>query len=178
MLSRVATLDHHVAVRTGVEAILHAQHDIEPVGSAGGAHELWPLLHRTRPDVVVLDSLELCLRVKARRLGPRVVVYSASGDDAVVAARLAEADAIVDKGADVRELLEAIRAVARGERALPKITRRLQVQAAERLAPRARAIFAMRLAGTPPGDIASTAGLSPRELVSRSAAIVAALGAA
>jgi DNA-binding NarL/FixJ family response regulator len=85
------------------------------------------------------------------------------------------ADAIADKAGDVRELLQSIRTVARGEGALPRITPRLQTDAALRLEAEDHAIFAMRLAGTAPGDIAATIGLSAREVDVRSAAILAAL---
>jgi len=179
---RVAIVDRHATVRAGLEAILGAQPDMVAVGAAAGARDLWPVLHRARPDVVVLDAspgpdaLALCLQITSRLLGPRVVLFANDlSNDAVVPAALAGADAIADKAGDVRELLHAIRAVARGEDALPRITPRLQNDAALRLAPQDHAIFAMRLAGTAPGDIAATIGLTTRELDVRSAAILAAL---
>ena len=71
--------------------------------------------------------------------------------------------------------MAAIRTVARGERALPRITKRMQAQAAALLGMDDRAIFAMRLAGTAPGDIADTVGLSVRELEASGARIIALL---
>jgi DNA-binding NarL/FixJ family response regulator len=178
---RVAVVDRQPAVRAGLDAIISAQPDLVAVGGAADARELWPLLHRARPDVVVLDAstgpeaLALCLWVTSRLLGPRVVLFAIDvSSDAIVPAALAGADAL-DKAADVRELLHAIRTVAHGERALPRITPRLQKDAARRLAPRDHAIFAMRLAGTAPGDIAATIGLTAGELDARSTAILAAL---
>jgi DNA-binding NarL/FixJ family response regulator len=183
-LIRVAVLDPHPAVRAGVEAVLTAQHDLAPAGSAAGEQELWPLLNRSRPDVLLIDQpprsgdgLVICRRVKGALLAPRVVLCAAdAGPALIVPAALAEADALVDKAADLRELLAAIRAVASGARPRPRITPRLQAQAAARLGHRDRAIFAMRLAGTTPRDIAATVGLSGRALDARLTAIVAALG--
>ena len=179
---RVAIVDRHPTVRAGLDAILGAQPDMVAVGGAADGRELWPLLHRARPDVVVLDAspgpaaLALCLQITSRLLGPRVILFASEvTHDKLVPAALAGADAIADKASDVRELLQSIRTVARGEGALPRITPRLQTDAALRLEAEDHAIFAMRLAGTAPGDIAATIGLSAREVDVRSAAILAAL---
>jgi len=174
---RVALLDRQPTVRTGVAAILMAEPDLELVGTAATQKELCALLSRTRPDVVLLDHrLLLCLRIKARPGSPRVLICAADpGSETIVPATLAGADGIVDTAADVRDLLSAIRAVAAGERVVPRISPRLQAEAAARLEPRDRPIFAMRLAGTTPSDIAAVVGVGLRELEARTAAIVAAL---
>jgi DNA-binding NarL/FixJ family response regulator len=166
---RVAILDPHPAMRTGVEAILREAPGIVPVGAAADRHELWPLLYRTDPDVVLADQLQLCLRVRARHPRARVVLYAAgAGFDMIVPAAFAGAAAIVDKASGTPELLAAIR----GERGLPAITPRLQRRAAERLGGTDRAILAMRLAGTPDRDIAATVGMPRDELSGRIAAIL------
>ena len=179
---RVAVVDRQPTVRAGLDAILAGQPDLVAVGGAGHARELWPLLRRVRPDLVVLDgptlgeALALCLQLKAGLVRPHVVLFaSAVRTGAIVPATLAGADGIVDKAADVRELLHVIRTVAGGERALPRITPRLQADAAQRLAPQDRAIFAMRLAGTSAADIAATVRLAALELHARIAAILATL---
>lgn len=181
---RVAIVDRQPAVRAGLDAIVAAQPDLVAVGGAPDDRALWPLLHRARPDVVVLDAspapeaLALCLWVKSRLLAPRVVLFAdAVTSDAIVPAAVAGADAIADKAADVRELLHAIRTVARGDSALPRFTPGLQAQAAARLSLADRAIFAMRLAGTDQSDIAATVGLSVDDLEARTVAILATLSA-
>jgi DNA-binding NarL/FixJ family response regulator len=169
---RVAILDPHPAMRAGVEAILREAPGIVPVGAAADRHQLWPLLYRTDPDVVLVDQLQLCLTVRARHPRARVVLYATGlGLDAIVPAAFVGAAAIVDKASGTHELLAAIR----GERGLPTITPRLQRRAAERLGGTDRAIFAMRLAGTRDRDIAATVGMPRRELNGRIAAIAAAL---
>jgi DNA-binding NarL/FixJ family response regulator len=170
---RVAVLDPHPAMRAGLAAILRDAPGIVPVGAAADRHELWPLLYRTDPDVVIVDQLQLCLTVRARHPRARVVLYAAGlGLDAIVPAAFAGAAAIVDKASGTPELLAAIR----GERGLPTLTPRLQRGAAQRLGGTDKAIFAMRLAGTRDRDIAATVGMPRRELSGRIAAIVAALG--
>ena len=52
---RIAYLDDHPATRAGLEAILDPPVDLIPVGGAATEHELWPLLTRTRPDVLLVD---------------------------------------------------------------------------------------------------------------------------
>ncbi len=166
---RVAILDPHPAMRAGVEAILREAPGIVPVGAVADRPALLPLLYRADPDVVIVDQLQLCLTVRARHPRPRVVLYAAgAGFDMIVPAAFAGAAAIVDKASGTHELLAAIR----GERGLPTITPGLQRRAAERLGGTDRAIFAMRLAGTPDRDIAAIVGMPRGELSGRIAAIL------
>jgi DNA-binding NarL/FixJ family response regulator len=83
---RVAVLDDHPAVRAGVQAILAPEPDLISVGSAANEEQVWPLLRRTRPDVIVLgfhhpgrDGLALCLDIKP---GPRASCRALPGIDA------------------------------------------------------------------------------------------------
>src|SRR5205823_3698184 len=84
--------------RAGVAAILAPDPDLVLVGSAADEEELWPLLRRTRPSVVVLDlhhpgrnGLTLCLQIKRGLHPPAVVLYSATTPtELVVAGAVAE----------------------------------------------------------------------------------------
>jgi DNA-binding NarL/FixJ family response regulator len=174
---RVAVVDAHPAMRAGLEAFLRTLPGVVVVGTAAGDAELWPLLYRARPDVVVVDDPALALRVTARRPAPRVVICAQrTGGDALMAARMAGADALVDKAAELRELGHAVREAAAGRPVLPRITPRAQARAAARLGPVDRAIFAMTLAGTAPADVAATVGLGLPALQARTGGIVTALG--
>jgi DNA-binding NarL/FixJ family response regulator len=186
MLTSVAVLDPQPVVRAGIESMVRAQRDLTFAGAAAGARELMPLLYRARPDVLLVDHdasrgsrLALCMRIKSQLLGPKVVVCAAEPTtDLVVPAVIAGADAVVDKAADLRELLDAIRLVARGDAALPPITPRLQARAGARLGRQDRAIFAMAIAGTTRSEIARVVGMSTADLEFRLAAIVASLSTA
>ncbi|MCW3065521.1 MAG: response regulator receiver protein [Solirubrobacterales bacterium] len=179
----IAVLDDHPAVRAGLEAILAPQADLQLVGFAAGEHELWALLERTRPTVVVLDlhhpgrdGLALSLQIKRQPDPPAVVLYSAyTPADLMVAAAVAGADATVSKSSDAATLVEAIRAVARNPRTIPPITPRMKADAAARLDPADHAILAMRVAGDSPVEIAATLGVPDAAIARRIAAIVAAL---
>ena len=181
---RVAFLDDHPAVRAGLQAILATEPDVRLVGFAVGEHELWPLLERTHPAVVILDlhhpgrdGLALCLQIKRQPDAPAVLLYSAYTPAAlVVAAAVAGADAIVSKSSAAATLLEAIRTVARrNPRTIPTITPKMKADAAARLDPAGHAIFAMRVAGDSPVEIATTLGVPDTTISNRIAAIVAKL---
>jgi DNA-binding NarL/FixJ family response regulator len=138
-LIRVAVVDDHDAVRLGLRTALLAAPDLEPVGSAATAADAAPLLYRVRPDVVVVDynlpgvdGLTLCRRIKSEPLAPGVVLFSAFADPwMTVPAVVAGVDAIVDKGAQTRDLFEAIRRAARGQATVPEIAATLKIERSE-----------------------------------------------
>ena len=75
----------------------------------------------------------------------------------------------------MHELLWTVRTVAAGRRALPAVLPRVQAAAAARLEPADHPIFAMKLAGTAPAEIAATLGLARADVADRTAAILARL---
>jgi DNA-binding NarL/FixJ family response regulator len=175
----VAFLDDHPAVRAGLQAILATEPDVRLVGSAAGEHELWPLLERTYPAVVILhlhhpgrDGLALCLQIKRQPDAPAVLLYSAYTPAALVVAA-AVAGAIVSKSSAAATLVEAIRAVARNPRTIPRISPQMKADAAARLDPADHAILAMRVAGDSPVEIATTLGVPGATIAHRIAAIAA-----
>jgi DNA-binding NarL/FixJ family response regulator len=110
---RIAVLDRHPAVRAGLEATIREYPGLAWAGAAANHRELWTLVYRAGADVVlvehdpgVTDGLRVCRRLKARLLGPRVVLCIAGADTShVVPATLAGADAIVDTAANLRALV-------------------------------------------------------------------------
>lgn len=123
---RVLVVDDHPVLRAGLEAVLRAEPGFVPVGGAADGLELRDLLARTRPQVVVLDryldeedGLELCRGLRAEPGAPEVVLYTSSTDPGLEgAARAAGAYAVVEKGADVDQLFDAVRLAARAGRAV------------------------------------------------------------
>jgi len=173
---RVAILDRHPAVRAGLDAMLTRHPGLASAGCATHPRELLPLLYRVDPDVLLLDELALVRRAKTEAPRTRVILYVGEATpETVLAATIAGADGVVDKSADTRELVRAVRDVAAGERVLPCVAPTLRARAAARLDPRDRPIFAMRLAGTSPRDIAGVVGMTVAALNARVSAIVAQL---
>jgi DNA-binding NarL/FixJ family response regulator len=161
---RVAVLDDHPAIQVGLEAILTSAPDLQFVGAVAGEEDLWPLLARHQPAVLVLDlhhpgrdGLALCVEVKHRDAAPALVLYSAAPNSAVeIAARIAGADRVLSKTSSAATLLEAVRFSASSPRDPPELSPQLIARAARRLDPADHAIFAMRLAGNTPAEIADT----------------------
>jgi DNA-binding NarL/FixJ family response regulator len=168
----VAIIDDHHAVRLGLRTALLSEPGLEPVGSAANAGEAAVLMYRTRPDVVLLDyrlpdtdGLTLCRRLKSDVPAPAVVLYSAFADPSMtVPAIVAGADAIVHKGGQTRELFDAIRQSARGDKALPPISEPLLEAAGQALDSEDLPLLAMLVNRTSPADIAAIMRLELGEL--------------
>jgi DNA-binding NarL/FixJ family response regulator len=180
---RVAVLDDHAAVRAGVRALIDPEPDLVMVGAAADEADLWPLLRRAHPSVLVLDfgrpgrdGLELARRVKAMLHPPRVVLHSGFPFERLaVASALAGVDAIASKSGTRLDLVQAIRLAAAGSGRAVGVPRHLAARAAALVDPSDHAILAMLLAGTAPADVADTLAIPRAELARRTAALVARL---
>jgi DNA-binding NarL/FixJ family response regulator len=123
---RVALVDDHHLVLEGLRLVLAGARDMEVVGAASTQAEAFDMVAATNPDVLLLDltfpdgdGLPLLQALHARHPQLRIIVLTVlRGPETVRQAMLAGAAGYVVKGARSRELFEAIRAVARGERYL------------------------------------------------------------
>lgn len=183
---RVAVVDHHPAMRAGIEAILERARGVEVVAGAGGdPHDVAHALYRTAPDVVMIedapgraDGVALTRELKALGAAPKVLLHMDRPDAVQVAtAMLADADGVLDSSAQPREIVEALRTVAGGETAFPELNARQRRELARRLPPEDHAILAMRLAATPRREISDTLRIDGRALRWRVAAMIARLRA-
>jgi DNA-binding NarL/FixJ family response regulator len=102
-----------------------------------------------------------------------VIVYSAFAKQALaLPARVAHADAVVDKAGPVSSLLAAIRAVARGETMLPPVPRAAYVAATARLDDEDLPVFAMLLDGETVPVIADALRAETEEVAWRAQRII------
>jgi DNA-binding NarL/FixJ family response regulator len=123
---RVILVDDHHLVREGVRLVLDMADGITVVGEADSHREALEVLGRVDADLVLLDlglgdtvGFDALRDIRARAPGLRVLVLTMHRDPETVRQTLhAGADGYVVKGAHARELVDAIRAVARGERYL------------------------------------------------------------
>jgi two-component system response regulator NreC len=120
---RVALADDHQILVDGLRRLIDATADLKVVATATDATSAIETVRRERPDVLVLDismpgggGLEVARRIREMELETKIVVLTMWAEDRYVleAVRLGVAGYVLKRSAD-RDLLEAIRAVARGD---------------------------------------------------------------
>jgi DNA-binding NarL/FixJ family response regulator len=176
---RAAMVDDHPAMRAGIRAVLDAAPGIAFVGEASEGRELWPMLERTAPDVILMDyhlpdedGLVLCHRVKRRVPAPRVAILSAYANEAMVAAAmLAQADAVLSKQAPARVLCETVRNVVADPVEL-ELSPRQRMELADVLEPEEVALAGLLSLRTPTRELARSVGVEPAELCRRVEALL------
>ena len=120
---RVLIVDDHQVVRLGLRTFLDLQDDIEVVGEAGDGLAAIDQASRLKPDVMLmdivmpkLDGIAATRRIKEAEPGIGVIALTSfAGDDQVLPALEAGASSYLLKDVSPEELVEAIRAVHRGE---------------------------------------------------------------
>jgi len=122
-LIRVVLVDDHAVVRAGLKAVLGAAPDIEVVGEGSSGREALTLAEKHKPDVVIMDlSMEgmdgtaATREIVARELPTRVLVLTMHAEeDFLIPVLEAGAQGYLVKSAADRELVDAVRTVARGD---------------------------------------------------------------
>ena len=120
---RVVLADDHMVVRAGLKAVLSGARDIDVVGEASNGKEAIALVDRLHPHVVVMDlsmaemdGLTATRELTTRAEAPKVLVLTMHGEEEYLVQVLeAGASGYLVKNAADRELVDAIRAVARGD---------------------------------------------------------------
>ncbi|MDE3089094.1 MAG: response regulator transcription factor [Chloroflexota bacterium] len=132
---RILIADDHTLFREGLRALLSAISDCAVVGEAATGEDVIAQAAALLPDVILMDiqmpglnGIEATHRIlhASPHIGI-IVVTMLEDSDSVFAAMRAGARGYVLKGADKTEMLQAIRAVARGEALFgPAIAQRLK----------------------------------------------------
>ena len=131
---RLLVADDHTLIRQGIVGLLGAQPDMEVIGEAGSGEEAVRETIRTSPDIILMDigmpgisGLDATREIKQRAPKVRVLILTMHDrEDYLFQALRAGAAGYVLKGADIQDLLSAIRSVYRGEVYLyPTMTKQL-----------------------------------------------------
>ena len=120
---RVILADDHAVVRAGLKAVLGASPDIEVIGEASDGAEAVELAESLDPDVVIMDltmdrmdGATATREIVAKQLRARVLVLTMHAEeDYLLPVLEAGAAGYLMKNAADRELVDAVRTVARGD---------------------------------------------------------------
>ena len=136
---KVLIVDDHQVVRQGLRTFLELQEDILVVGEAGDGQSAVEMVRQLNPNIVLmdlvmprLDGISATRQVKSLGSDVKVIALTSfTEDDKVFPAIQAGASSYLLKDVSPDDLVEAIRAVYRGEARLhPDIARKLMEQVA------------------------------------------------
>jgi len=174
---RVVLADDHSLVRSGLEQLLKGDAEIEVVGTASDGAQAVELTLAHHPDVVlmdlqmpVLDGVEATRTIVEADDSVQVVVLTSFSDtERIVAALDAGAVGYLLKDTEPDDLLNGVRAAARGESPLhPKAARQLLTARTRRtsptveLTPRESEVLGLVRQGLANKQIARRLGISER----------------
>jgi two-component system, NarL family, response regulator NreC len=119
---RVILADDHAVVRAGLKTVLSSARDITVMSEASTGREAVALADRYKPDIVVMDlvmpdtdGVEATRQIVANGSAKVLVLTMHTEDEHLAAALSAGASGYLVKSAAERELVDAVRAVARGD---------------------------------------------------------------
>jgi DNA-binding NarL/FixJ family response regulator len=189
---RVAIVDDHAVVRSGLEQLLNAEDDIEVVGTADDGAAAHDLLRAAAPDVFLMDlsmpgvdGIEATRRIVADSPGTHVVVLTSFADrPRILDALAAGAVGYLLKDADPAEVASAVRAAAAGGSPLDPKAARVLLDASRaprstvRLSAREREVLALVAQGLANKNIARRLGIAERTVKAHLTSIFQAIGVA
>jgi two-component system response regulator NreC len=187
--------DDHGVLRAGLRALLNSEDDLEVVGEAASGDEALRLAAELRPDIVLLDlnmpgpgGIEITRQLREVLPETRVLVLTVHEDEGLLREAIdVGASGYIIKRAVESELINAIRAVARGDLYIhPSMTRALLREPAKRtrapagaqesLTPRETDVLRLIVRGYTNRQAAEELGLSVRTVETHRANLMGKLG--
>lgn len=178
----VIVADDHAVLRAGLRSLLESERDIEVVGEAATGEEAIDLAREIEPVVVVMDlsmpgmgGLVATREIRSSGLVTEVLVLTMHPENEVLEPILdAGAKGYLPKTSADRDLVTALRAVARGEAYLPpgatgllvdRFTagaRKENANGLDRLSRRERQVLALTAEGFTSTEIGERLEISPK----------------
>jgi len=168
---RVLVADDHFIVRIGLLSVINTEPDMHVVGEAADGAQAVELFLKINPDLVLMDlrmpvkdGIEATKEIRALRLDARILMLTTfDGDTDIHRAIQAGAQGYVLKSSTGDKLIPAVRAVAAGEKWIPKevATRLASRKLFEELTPRELQVLqqmAKGLANKEIGDVLNITG--------------------
>ncbi len=126
---RVLLADDHPVLRQGLAMLVECEPDITVIGQANNGKEAIALFRQHQPDVTLMDlrmpemnGVEAIAAIRAEFAQARIIVLTTyDGDEDIHRALRAGAKGYLLKGAQLDELLNAIRTVHRNQPYIPPL---------------------------------------------------------
>ncbi len=138
---RVAIVDDHAVVRTGLKHILSVEHDIEVVALAATGREALAIARQQSVDVFLLDiglpdqsGVDILAAIKARTPHLAVIMLSGYAEQHYATTLIRQgANGYLAKDCDTADIVEAIRTVSAGRKYISRaVAQMLADQLSER----------------------------------------------
>lgn len=125
-IQTILVIDDHPLMRKGIIQLIAMEDSLRLAGEAGDGRQGLELARQLRPDLILLDlnmrglsGLDTLKALKATDLDTRVIILTVSdSEEDVVAALRAGADGYLLKDMEPEDVLNSLRAAARGRMAL------------------------------------------------------------
>jgi len=184
---RVLTVDDHQLIRTGIATLLLTESDILLVGEATNGLEAIAKFRECLPDVTLMDlqmpgtdGFDAIMAIRNEFPEARIIVLTTyTGDVQAIRAIKAGAQAYLLKSLLYKELLQTIRTVHAGRRAIaPAIAAQIAEHSGEEsLTPKETEVLRLIAAGNANKQIAAQLSITEETVKSRVKNILSKLGA-
>jgi DNA-binding NarL/FixJ family response regulator len=184
---RILAVDDHPVFRQGIAGLIEGQEDMTMVGEASNGREAIQQFRAQRPDVTLMDlqmpdmnGLDAIIAIRNEFPQARIIVLTTyTGDIQVLRALKAGAQGYLLKNLLHKELLQTIRAVHAGKKALsPEASHEIASHATDdALTPAEVAVLRLIAAGNANKQISYQLAISEETVKSRVKNILSKLGA-
>ncbi len=125
---RVLVADDHFIVRIGLMSVVNTEPDMRVVGEAADGAQAVEIFWKTNPDLVLMDlrmpikdGIEATKEIRSKQPDARILMLTTfDGDTDIHRAIQAGAQGYILKNSTGDKLIPAVRAVAAGEKWIPK----------------------------------------------------------